>query len=98
GRGWAAGRGLRGRADLHALGPGGRPVTATAAGQGARDAAGIDTRRLRRALALGGVGRALLWLSPFVFYLFLWAPIVVLVVFSFIDGASVSAWYGFTTL
>lgn len=72
-------------------------MTAPAARQGARDAAGIDTRRLRRDLALRGVGRVLLWLSPFVVYLFLWAPIVVLVVFSFNDGASVSVWNGFTT-
>src|SRR5690606_13747442 len=93
----AAGPGLRGRADLHALGPGGRPVTAAAARPGARDAAAIDPRPLRRDLALRGVGRALLWLSPFVVYLFLWAPIVVLVVFSFNDGASVSVWNGFTT-
>ncbi|HEX7040257.1 MAG TPA: ABC transporter permease [Trueperaceae bacterium] len=60
-------------------------------------AGGGDAGRLRRDLALRRLGRALLWLSPFVVYLFLWAPILVLVVFSFNDGASVSVWNGFTT-
>lgn len=53
--------------------------------------------RLRRDLAVRRVGRALLWLNPFVVYLFLWVPILVLVVFSFNDSPSVSVWRGFTT-
>jgi len=72
-------------------------VTAPAARPDRRDAAGIDAGRLRRDLALRRLGQVAMWLSPFLVYLFLWAPIVVLVVFSFNDGASVSTWNGFTT-
>ena len=52
--------------------------------------------KLRRDLAVRRVGRALLWLNPFVTYFFLWAPIVVLIVFSFNAGVSVSRWSGFS--
>lgn len=52
--------------------------------------------KLRRDLATRGVGRVLLWITPVVTYAFLWLPIVVLVVFSFNDSGSVSAWRGFT--
>lgn len=58
----------------------------------------IDHRRLRRDLAVRKAGKVGLWLSPFVVYLFLWIPIVILIVFSFNDGASVSVWHGFTTV
>lgn len=44
------------------------------------------------------VSRVGLWLNPFIVYLFLWIPILVLVVFSFNDSASVSVWNGFTTV
>ena len=54
--------------------------------------------RLRRDLALRRVSKVALWVNPFIVYLFLWIPIVVLVVFSFNDGASVSVWNGFTTV
>ncbi|MBX3141256.1 MAG: ABC transporter permease [Trueperaceae bacterium] len=54
-------------------------------------------RKVRRDLAVRRTGRFGMWLSPFVVYLFLWVPIVVLVVFSFNDGNSVSVWRGFTT-
>ncbi len=57
----------------------------------------IDQRKLRRDLAVRRVGRVGLWLSPFVVYLFLWIPIVVLIVFSFNDASSVSVWRGFST-
>jgi len=53
--------------------------------------------RLRRDLTVRRVSRVALWLNPVLVYLFLWIPIVVLVVFSFNDGASVSVWNGFTT-
>ncbi len=52
---------------------------------------------LRRDLLVRRIGRIGLWISPFVTYFFLWAPIVVLIVFSFNDAASVSRWRGFTT-
>ncbi|HLU83031.1 MAG TPA: ABC transporter permease [Trueperaceae bacterium] len=58
----------------------------------------IDRQRLGRDLAVRRTGKIGLWLSPFLVYLFLWIPIVVLVVFSFNDGASVSVWNGFTTV
>lgn len=54
-------------------------------------------RRLRRDLAVRRAGRVGLFLAPVVTYFFLWAPILVLVVFSFNDSGSVSAWRGFTT-
>jgi spermidine/putrescine transport system permease protein len=54
------------------------------------------TGKLRRDLAARGVGRVLLWLTPSLTYVFLWLPIIVLVVFSFNDAASVSVWRGFT--
>ncbi len=63
----------------------------------ARDRGEVDSGRLRRDLAIRRIGRVLLWASPFVVYLVLWVPIVVLVAFSFNDGASVSVWNGFTT-
>lgn len=53
--------------------------------------------RLRRDLAVRRAGRFGLWLTPIVTYFFLWAPILVLVVFSFNDAESVSVWRGFTT-
>lgn len=58
----------------------------------------IDKGRLGRDMAVRKAGKVGLWLSPFLVYLFLWIPIVVLVVFSFNDGASVSVWNGFTTV
>lgn len=42
------------------------------------------------------LGRSLMWVSPLVSYFFLWAPIAVLIVFSFNDSGSVSEWRGFT--
>lgn len=52
---------------------------------------------LRRDLALRRLGQIALWASPVIVYTFLWVPILVLIVFSFNDSASVSAWRGFTT-
>ncbi len=57
----------------------------------------VDRRRLRRDLAVRGAGRFALRLSPVLVYLFLWIPILVLVVFSFNDASSVSVWRGFST-
>ena len=63
----------------------------------ARPTAERRSGKLRRDLAARGIGRVLLWLTPIVTYAFLWIPIVVLIVFSFNDSGSVSAWRGFTT-
>src|SRR5690606_28673944 len=50
-----------------------------------------------RDLTVRRVSRVGMWVNPFLVYLFLWIPIVVLVVFSFNDSASVSVWNSFTT-
>ena len=64
--------------------------------EGAR-AEGKLRRRQGRDLLVRRLGRAGLVLSPVFTYFFLWAPIVVLVIFSFNDSGSVSVWRGFTT-
>lgn len=56
----------------------------------------IDKAKLSRDLWVRKLGKAGLVLSPFVSYFFLWAPIVVLIVFSFNNSPSVSVWRGFT--
>ena len=42
------------------------------------------------------LGKAGLWLNPIVAYFFLWAPILVLVLFSFNSSRSVASFTGFT--
>lgn len=76
---------------MTARGPEARP--SREAGPGGR----ATTRRIARDLAVRRTGRFGMLLSPVVVYLFLWVPILVLVVFSFNDGSSVSTWRGFTT-
>ena len=56
----------------------------------------IDEGKLRRDLFVRKVGKVGLFVTPFASYFFLWAPIVVLIVFSFNDSPSVSVWRGFT--
>ena len=68
------------------------PLTAERAGE-----ARVDRGKLSRDLLVRRVGRVGLLVTPLVSYFFLWAPIVVLVVFSFNDASSVSVWQGFTT-
>ncbi|UCH27764.1 MAG: ABC transporter permease [Trueperaceae bacterium] len=53
--------------------------------------------RVKRDLAVRRIGRLGLWLTPVVTYFFLWAPILVLILFSFNDAESVSVWRGFST-
>jgi len=53
--------------------------------------------RLQRDLTVRRVGKLGLWLIPILTYIFLWVPILVLVIFSFNDSESVSVWRGFTT-
>ena len=57
-------------------------------GEAAREAA------LRRDLAARRAGRWFMWVVPIGAFVFLWVPIVVLVVFSFNDAESVSVWRG----
>ena len=51
---------------------------------------------LARDLTLRRFGRFGLWFVPVLTYIFLWVPILVLVLYSFNDSASVSVWRGFT--
>lgn len=53
--------------------------------------------KIRRDMRVRQLGKIGLYFNPIVVYFFLWAPILVLIVFSFNDGASVSTWQGFTT-
>lgn len=57
----------------------------------------VTAGRVRRDLLIRQLGRAWLFLAPLLSYIFLWAPILVLIVFSFNDSGSVSVWRGFTT-
>ncbi len=50
-------------------------------------------RRNRTVRRLGGIG---LWLNPVFSYFFLWAPILILVLFSFNESRSVASFTGFT--
>lgn len=59
-------------------------------GKSARDS------RLGRDLSVRRAGRVGLWLIPTLTYIFLWIPILVLVVFSLNDADSVSVWRGLT--
>ncbi|MGQ9889743.1 MAG: ABC transporter permease [Aggregatilineales bacterium] len=52
---------------------------------------------IKRDLLVRRIGRIALHVTPLFAYFFLWAPIAVLIVFSFNAGASVSTWQGFTT-
>ena len=56
----------------------------------------IRTARARRDGSVRLVGRVFAWAIPVLVYAFLWIPILVLVVFSFNDSPSVTAWRGFT--
>jgi spermidine/putrescine transport system permease protein len=60
---------------------------------------GVDPSRRRalgRDLAARRLGRLLAWTIPLLALAFLWVPIAVLVIFSFNEAASVSAWRGFS--
>ncbi len=57
----------------------------------------VDGSKLRRDKIIRQVGRVGLLLNPFVTYFFLWAPILLLVIFSFNDSRGVAVWRGFTT-
>lgn len=63
----------------------------------ARQTIEINERQAQTDLLVRRVGKIGLLLNPVFAYFFLWAPIVVLVVFSFNSGGSVSTWQGFST-
>ena len=56
----------------------------------------IDQGKVSRDMATRRAGKIGLILEPIVGYFFLWAPILLLVIFSFNDSRSVATWHGFT--
>jgi spermidine/putrescine transport system permease protein len=56
----------------------------------------FDQSKIRRDLLIRRFGRVFGILEPIFGYFFLWAPILLLVVFSFNDSRTVSTWRGFT--
>lgn len=56
----------------------------------------LNTSSIQRDLWIRRLGRIGLWLNPIFSYFFLWAPIVILVLFSFNSSRSVSQFEGFT--
>ena len=57
----------------------------------------FDESKIQRDLLIRRIGKIGLLLNPIFVYFFLWAPILVLVIFSFNDSRSVASWQGFTT-
>lgn len=60
----------------------------------------LTERRTTQPVLSAALRRARRWLwliVPYAGYIFLWAPIILLAVFSFNDGRSVNTWYGFST-
>lgn len=56
----------------------------------------IDHGKIRRDMFVRRLGKVGLWIEPVFGYFFLWAPILLLVIFSFNDSRSVAQWHGFT--
>ena len=56
----------------------------------------VNQGKLQRDMLARRLGRFGMILTPIISYFFLWAPIVVLIVFSFNNSNSVSVWQGFT--
>jgi spermidine/putrescine transport system permease protein len=56
----------------------------------------VNENAVRRDLLLRRIGKIGLYFNPIFSYFFLWAPIVILVIFSFNDSRSVSNFSGFT--
>lgn len=53
--------------------------------------------KIRRDMIIRRIGKIGMAFNPVFAYFFLWAPIIILVVFSFNDAETVSVWRGFTT-
>lgn len=60
------------------------------------DAVEFDRGKIGRDMAIRRLGKIGLILDPIVSYFFLWAPIVLLVIFSFNNSRTVATWRGFT--
>lgn len=56
----------------------------------------INQGKLQRDMAARRLGRFGMIITPIAAYFFLWAPILVLIIFSFNNSSSVSVWQGFT--
>jgi spermidine/putrescine transport system permease protein len=56
----------------------------------------FDAGKIRRDMAIRTAGRIGLLFNPIFSYFFLWAPILLLVIFSFNDSRTVAVWRGFT--
>lgn len=61
-----------------------------------RETIALDAGQIRRDMLIRRIGKIGLLFNPIFAYFFLWAPIVLLVVFSFNDSRSVGTWRGFT--
>ncbi|MBC7813461.1 MAG: ABC transporter permease [Burkholderiales bacterium] len=57
----------------------------------------MNKAKIQSDMTIRQIGKIGLWVVPVGGYLFLWIPIIVLIVFSFNDSESVSVWQGFTT-
>ncbi len=57
----------------------------------------FDRGKIRRDMLMRKIGKVGLAFNPVFAYFFLWAPIIILVVFSFNNAETVSVWRGFTT-
>jgi spermidine/putrescine transport system permease protein len=55
----------------------------------------FDYKKIQRDMLVRKIGKFAFNLNPIFAYFFLWAPILVLVIFSFNNSSSVSAWGGF---
>lgn len=56
----------------------------------------IDQGKVQRDLTIRRVGKVFGIIEPIIGYFFLWAPILLLILFSFNDARTVSQWRGFT--
>ncbi|HUN09706.1 MAG TPA: ABC transporter permease [Aggregatilineales bacterium] len=56
-----------------------------------------DQGKINRDMLIRRIGKVGMAFNPIFAYFFLWAPIVILIVYSFNAGESVSVWRGFTT-
>jgi spermidine/putrescine transport system permease protein len=61
----------------------------------ASPAVDFDYKKIRRDMLVRRIGKIAFNLNPIFAYFFLWAPILVLVIFSFNNSTSISSWGGF---
>jgi spermidine/putrescine transport system permease protein len=63
---------------------------------GRTELTGAEKGRLQRDRAFNFTGRRVIWLVSVGGFIFLWAPIILLIIFSFNDSRTVNEWRGFT--